>query len=109
MVSYFVRYCGSAVRPEEFRRYYETRHAAILRQFPNIRSLIVHEPSTWSDPFPVRRADSFLLAQMVFEHASDLDAALRSPARRQARDDFARFPPFDGEVTHEAMIGKVMF
>ncbi|HEX4826770.1 MAG TPA: hypothetical protein VFV12_00970 [Xanthobacteraceae bacterium] len=26
-----------------------------------------------------------------------------------ARGDFHRFPPFSGEVTHEAMIGKVVF
>jgi uncharacterized protein (TIGR02118 family) len=109
MVSYFVRYRGSSPDPEEFRRYYETRHMPILRQFPNIRSLILHAPSPWTDPFPVRPADSFLLAQMVFDSPGDLDAALRSPVRRQARDDFGRFPPFEGEVTHEAMIGKVMF
>jgi hypothetical protein len=46
---------------------------------------------------------------MVFDSASDLDAALHSRARRQARDDFHRFPPFDGEVTHEAMTGKIVF
>ena len=52
---------------------------------------------------------SVLLAQMVFDSPGDLDAALRSPARAQARDDFHRFPPFEGEVTHEAMVGKVIF
>jgi uncharacterized protein (TIGR02118 family) len=109
MVSYFVRYCGSSSDPDEFRRHYEAQHAPILRQLPSIRSLILHSPSAWTDPFPVRRADSFLLAQMVFDTTSDLDAALRSPTRRQARDDFHQFPPFDGDVTHEAMIGKVIF
>src|SRR5262245_22998950 len=109
MVSYFVRYRGSSSDLDGFRRYYEAQHAPILRQFPGIRSLILHSPSEWTDPFPVRRADSFLLAQMVFDSAGALDAALRSPARRQARDDFQRFPPYDGEVTHEAMAGKVIF
>jgi uncharacterized protein (TIGR02118 family) len=109
MVSYFVRYRGSSSDPDGFRRHYETRHAAILGQFPNIRSLILHSPAEWTDPFPVRPANSFLLAQMVFDDAGDLDAALRSQARRQARDDFQRFPPFDGDVTHEAMVGKVIF
>ena len=47
-----------------------------------------------------------LLAQMQFDNAGDLDTALRSQARRLARDDFHRFPPFDGEVTHEAMTAK---
>ena len=109
MVSYFVRYRGAAPSPEAFETYYENQHAAILKQFPNIRSLILHRPSPWTDPFPVRQGGTMLLAQMQFDSAGDLDNALRSQARRLARDDFSRFPPFDGEVTHEAMAGKVIF
>lgn len=109
MISYFVRYRGLAGDPDAFHAYYEERHAALLQQFPAIRSLVLHRASPWSDPFPVRRGDTFLLAQMQFDRASDLDAALRSDARRAARDDFARFPPFSGEVTHEAMIAKTIF
>jgi uncharacterized protein (TIGR02118 family) len=109
MLSYFVRYRGSSLSPEGFAAHYETNHAEILRRFPGIRSLIVHRPADWTDPFPVTRGGTFLLAQMAFESSADLDLALRSPARREARDDFRRFPPFDGEVTHEAMHGKVIF
>jgi uncharacterized protein (TIGR02118 family) len=109
MISYFVRYRGSASDPEAFHAYYEGEHTALLRRFPRIRSLILHRPVASIDPFPVRRGDTFLLAQMQFDSASDLNAALRSDARRQARDDFHNFPPFDGEVTHEAMIGKMVF
>ena len=109
MVSYFVRYRGGSPSPEAFQNYYETRHADILRQFPNIRSLILHRPAACTDPFPVRRGETMLLAQMQFDSASDLDNALRSPARALARNDFQRFPPFDGEVTHEAMTGNVIF
>jgi uncharacterized protein (TIGR02118 family) len=108
MVSYFVRYRGSSSEPDAFQAHYETRHAAILRQLPNIRSLILHRPAAWTDPFSVRRGDSLLLAQMQFDSASDLDAALRSEARRQARDDFHRFPPFKGDVTHEAMTDTII-
>jgi hypothetical protein len=46
---------------------------------------------------------------MQFDSADDLDAALRSPMRRLAREDFQRFPAFNGDVTHEAMIGKTVF
>ncbi len=109
MVSYFVRYRGSSADPDAFHAHYETRHAAILRQFPAIRSLILHRPAAWTDPFPVRCGETFLLAQMQFDGAGDLDAALKSDARRRARDDFHRFPSFAGEITHEAMIGKVIF
>jgi uncharacterized protein (TIGR02118 family) len=109
MVSYFVSYRGASSDPDAFYAHYETRHAALLRQFPNIRSLILHRGAPWTDPFPVRRGKTFLLAQMQFDSASDLDAALRSEMRRAARDDFQRFPSFSGEVTHEAMIGKTVF
>jgi uncharacterized protein (TIGR02118 family) len=109
MVSYFVRYRGASPSTESFQTYYETGHADILRRFPNIRSLILHSPAAWTDPFPVRRGETMLLAQMQFDSAGDLDDALRSQARRLARDDFQRFPQFDGEVTHEAMTGKVIF
>ena len=109
MVSYFVRYRGSSSDMEAFQAHYETRHATILRQFPHIRSLILHRPAPWTDPFPVRRGESMLLAQMKFESSADLDAALHSEARRRARDDFHHFPPFDGDVSHEAMAAKVIF
>ncbi|HEY7664949.1 MAG TPA: EthD family reductase [Xanthobacteraceae bacterium] len=109
MVSYFVSYRGSCAEPQAFQAHYETRHAALLRQLPNIRALILHRPVGWTDPFPVRRGETFLLAQMQFDSAGDLDAALRSPARRLAREDFHRFPAFSGEVTHEAMIGQTVF
>ena len=109
MLSYFVRYLGSSSDPDASYAHYEGQHAAILRQFPNIRSLILHRPAAWTDPFPVRRGETMLLAQMQFDSAGDLDNALRSPARRLARDDFQRFPAFDGEVTHEAMTGNVIF
>ena len=109
MVSYFVRYRGSASDPHAFHAHYEGQHAALLRQFPHIRSLVLHRPTRVSDPLPARRDETFLLVQMQFDSASDLDAALRSDARRRARDDFHAFPPFNGEVTHEAMIAKVVF
>jgi uncharacterized protein (TIGR02118 family) len=109
MVSYFVRYRGQAADANEFTGHYETVHAKILRQFPAIQSLHLHRPMPWTDPFPINRDDTSLLAQMVFRSAHDLEAALRSDARRLARDDFAQFPPFAGIVTHEAMAGKVIF
>jgi uncharacterized protein (TIGR02118 family) len=109
MVSYFVNYRGAAGDADEFNAYYETAHAKILRDFPKIRSLVLHRPAPWTDPFAVNRGDSALLAQMVFRSAEDLDAALRSEARHRARDDFQRFPPFAGSVTHQAMAGTVIF
>jgi len=109
MVSYFVRYRGGPADPTAFAHYYETAHAPILRRLPGIHSLILHQPARWHDPFPVRQDGTALLAQMTFDTPADLDRALVSDARRAARDDFARFPAFDGDVTHQAMTAKVIF
>ncbi|HEX4410160.1 MAG TPA: EthD family reductase [Xanthobacteraceae bacterium] len=109
MLSYFVRYQGEASDADQFGAYYETIHGKILREFPNIQSLHLHRPAPSVDPCPVNRGDSILLAQMIFRSSGDLDEALKSEARRKARDDFRRFPPFRGIVTHEAMSGKIVF
>jgi uncharacterized protein (TIGR02118 family) len=109
MVSYFVRYRGAPSDPQGFYAHYEAQHGPLLRQLPNLRSLVLHRPCEIADPFPVRHGETFLLAQMQFESAGDLKAALGSQARGLAREDFHRFPPFRGEVTHEAMIAKVVF
>ena len=109
MVSYFVRYRGSCVDPDAFQNYYEKQHAELLRRFPKIRSLSLHRSVEWHDPLPVLRGGTLLLAQMRFDSAADLDAALYSEARREAREDSHRFPPFAGEITHEAMVDKVIF
>lgn len=109
MVSYFVRYRGNSPQPAAFLAYYRERHAQLLKQFPAIHSLVLHTPASFQDPFPIRRGGTMLLAQMIFDSAADLNAALRSDARRQARDDFSKFPQFDGEVTHEALSAEVIF
>jgi uncharacterized protein (TIGR02118 family) len=109
MVSYFVRYRGNAADPSAFVAHYRDRHSAILRRFPQIKSLVLHTPVDLRDPFPVQAGGSALLAQMTFESAAALDAALRSQARREARADFARFGAFAGEITHEALSGEVIF
>ena len=107
-VSYFVRYRGSAADPEAFARYYRERHAAILGDFPGLRGLVLHRPIAALDPFPTRPGDAFFLAQMTFDSAEHLNRALASEARARARADFANFPTFEGEVTHQAMAGEAV-
>jgi uncharacterized protein (TIGR02118 family) len=109
MVSYFVRYRGTSADPDAFRDYYATQHADVLRGLPGIRSLVLHAPVAWSDPCPINPGGTLLLAQMTFDTPTALDAALRSPSRQEARADFARFPRFAAEVTHEAMSAAVIF
>ena len=109
MVSYFVRYRGTAENASAFTEYYATSRARVLQRFPGIRALYLHSAVPSHDPFPVRPGGTFLLAQMAFDTAGELDAALRSQARQQAREDFVHFPAFQGEVTHEAMRRRAIF
>jgi uncharacterized protein (TIGR02118 family) len=109
MVSYFVRYRGSAANPSAFVAHYRDRHAAILRDLPHIQSLVLHTPVAFRDPFPVQEGGTALLAQIMFENEAALDAALQSEARKKARDDFARFGAFEGEITHEALSAEAIF
>jgi len=109
MVSYFVRYSGSSPEPAAFLAYYRDRHAPLLKEFPAIKSLVLRTPAVFQDPFPVRPAGTMLLAEMRFDSATDLNEALRSNARRRARDDFSHFPRFEGDVTHEALRAEVIF
>jgi uncharacterized protein (TIGR02118 family) len=108
-VSYFVRYEGEAANRAEFLRYYREQHAPILERFPGIRRIVLHSPVEWHDRYPVNPDRFTLLAQMIFDSPSDLDRALQSAARAEARVDFAHFPAFQGVVYHQATISEEVF
>ena len=107
--SYFVRYEPTGELSNEFLNHYRGKHADTLKNFPGIQALHLHTPVKWNDPESVIRGRVGLLAQLVFESPSALDAALISHARAVAREDFKRFPRFDGEVIHQAMSGETLF
>jgi hypothetical protein len=109
MVSYFVSYRGTSPDPVGFIERYASAHARVLATFPGIRSLVLHLPAEARDPFPVTPAGRLLLAQMTFDSAAALQAALDSEARVRAREDFRDFPPFEGSVTHQAMAVRKVF
>ena len=102
-VSYFVRYDIETADAAAFVEYYRTRHVAVLSRWPGLRRVALHTPLAWRDPSPVNRGRALLVAQLEFDSAEALDAALASPERAESREDFKRFPTFEGTVTHQAM------
>jgi len=108
-VSYFVRYQGAPVDAAAFDAHYAGPHAALLRDFPGIRSLILHSPARVRDPFPTNDGGLHLLSQMVFDSEAALQAALDSAARRRAFEDRTNFPAFNGAVAHQAMRAEIVF
>lgn len=101
--SYFVLYSGQPDDQVAFIERYRTVHAPILSRWPGIRGVALHTPVAWTDPHPVRASGLTLAAQMTFDDLEALQRALASPERAAARDDFHRFPPFPGDVFHQAM------
>ena len=107
--SYFVRYEGQAENPEAFLSHYRTHHVPLLIRFPRLRRIVLHVPSTWRDPYPVTPDRFSLLVQMDFDSLADLETAVGSEARAAARRDFQQFPPFQGDVYHQAAISEEVF
>ena len=102
-VCYLVFYRGHAKDAESFLEHYRRVHVPILKRFPRIQGIRLLTPVAWDDPHPVSPGGFSLIAQMRFRSVEDLENALRSEARREAREDFAGFGPFEGEIWHQAM------
>ncbi len=107
--SYLVRYHGIPEDPDRFLDHYRNRHTLILREYPNIRSCLLHRAAPWVDPVPVRPDGLFVLAELKFDSSADLNAALTSEVRMRSRADFVNFPRFNGEISHQAVITEVLF
>jgi len=102
--SYYIRYHGEAVDRDAFLDHYRDVHVPHLLRFPGIRSVVMHHAAASTDPFPVEPGGDLLLAELVFDTLQDLNGALASQARADARTDFASFPEFRGTITHQAMV-----
>ena len=104
MISYFVRYRGSAADPAAFvelLRDSSRRDPQTVSRHPYA---VAARAGGLERSVPGTPDGTALLAQMTFDTPADSAArACSSEARRRAREDFARFPPFSGEVTHQAM------
>lgn len=105
-VSYFVRYDIATHDPQGFLDSYRKNHIPILARWPGLKRVVLHTPVEWNDPFPVNRGSAVLLAQLEFDDRESLEKAFASPERAAAREDFKRFPPYEGTVTHQAMASE---
>ena len=102
-VSYFVRYDIAVSDVDAFVRRYREVHVPIVTRWPGLRSMVLHTPVEWRDPFPVNKGRAVLMAQLEFDSEEAMNRAFASPERAAAREDFKRFMTFEGTVTHQAM------
>ncbi len=108
-VSFVVRYYRPIEREQEFTDYYIGHHPPIMTRFPRIRNIYCYLPVALPEAFAVARSGCFLGNEIVFDSNEDLNAALNSDARHELREDYKHFLPHQGEVTHHAMLRRVLF
>src|SRR3954469_21644769 len=106
--TYLVAYEGPAEDESAWLAYYLEHHPPLMARLPCIRELEIYTPLEWRGPPALERARHLQRNKVAFDTASALGAALDSPVRREMRDDFARFPPYRGRVTHYAMTTEVL-
>ena len=102
-VSYFVFYKGEAVDPAAFVERYRSIHVPILQRWPGVERVVLHTPVIAVDPKTISHGEFAMIAEIVFDDADALAAALQSDERHEARLDFGMFPPFHGDISHQPM------
>jgi uncharacterized protein (TIGR02118 family) len=103
LVTYFVFYRGEASNASAFIERYRAEHVPLLAAWPGIENIVLHAPIAWNDPQGVVPGTFAMIVEMTFADADALSVALRSDARAAARSDMTNFPPFEGEIWHQAM------
>lgn len=98
-----VFYRGQATNAEAFVARYRDIHVPILKRFPGIQRVTLHTPANWQDAHSVEPAGFVLAVEMRFDSHASLQTALNSQARSDARVDLGKFPPFEGDIWHQAM------
>ena len=108
-VSYFVRYDIESSDLDAFLTRYREVHVPLVSTWPGLRRMVLHTPLAWRDPFPVNPGKTVLMAQLEFEDEAAMNAAFASRERAEAREDFKRFPRYEGTVVHQAMLQQEVF
>lgn len=101
--SYLVAYQGPAQDYDAWLGHYLDTHARHLTRLPAVREVEVYTRLDWCSGMPWRRDTVMQRNKVVFDDAPALTAALASPVRARMREDFLRFPAFEGAVSHVAV------
>jgi hypothetical protein len=102
--TYLVAYQGKADDMNAWLAYYIAGHPPVMARFPGIRQIEICTRIDWCGFLPWPRVEHMQRNKVVFDNQAALTAALNSPVRHEMREDFAKFPPFTGPVTHFPML-----
>jgi hypothetical protein len=101
--TYLVGYEGPAEDLNAWLAHYIVNHPPLMARMPGIRELEVCTRIDWCTFLPWRRDPCMQRNKVVFDSVQALTAAVRSPIRREMREDYNSFPPFGGKVFHYPM------
>jgi hypothetical protein len=101
--TYLVGYEGPAEDLNAWLAHYIDNHPSLMARMPGIRELEICTRIDWCTFLPWRRDPCMQRNKVVFDSVQALGAAVRSPIRREMREDYNRFPPFSGKVFHYPM------
>jgi hypothetical protein len=101
--TYLVHYPGKAEDLNVWLAHYYAHHATLMTRFPGIREVEVATRLDWVGFLPFERVNYMQRNKVVFDNAAALTAALNSPIRHEMREDFNRFPPYEGSNIHYPM------
>ncbi|QKJ94461.1 hypothetical protein [Agrobacterium pusense] len=101
--SYLVHYPGPAHNQNSWLGHYIKHHPQIMRTFPGIRSIEVLTRVDWVGFIPWARANHMQRNRVMFDSQAALTKALHSPARNAMREDFEKFPAYEGGNYHYPM------
>ena len=108
-VPYLVHYRRPADDEQAFIDHYLAHHPPLLAELPAIRRLEIYAPVDMEPPPTLERDDVMLICDVSFDSVESLNAALASEVRVRLRADYDAFPPFDGPVSHHAMLRTQLF
>ncbi|MFM0547007.1 ethyl tert-butyl ether degradation protein EthD [Paraburkholderia strydomiana] len=101
--TYLVAYEGPAADFDAWLEHYLQNHAPLMATLPALRELEIFTRIECISGLPCMRADAMQRNKVVFDDASALADALRSPVRDLMRRDFHRSPLYSGGTPHFAM------
>ena len=101
--SYVVRYHPPAEDEAHFIAHYLADHPALMAKLPEIRSILCYLPVRDAAPNVLPPVDYIIGNEVVFDSVDAFNAAMASPARKEMRAHFHRFPQFSGRNTHFPM------
>jgi uncharacterized protein (TIGR02118 family) len=102
--SYVVRYHPPAEDAAHFIAHYLADHPPLMAKLPEIRSILCYLPIRDAAPNVVPAVDYVIGNEVAFDSVDAFNAAMASPARKEMRAHFLKFPPFSGRNTHFPML-----